>query len=275
MSAQRFAAVPFKTVEEVLKLSIVDWSRIYALQTPLKLNGLVKLWPAVSCERRKWSNLLTLKERIQSGNIVPIESGGTYMDENMTIHHIDVTDFISYLNAINENEHSKSESQQMYLAQQEISTVSSLLEEDIKPRPEILLTGKGHLYRTNIWLGFKSTSPCHHDPFQNILCQVFGTKNVVLFSPEQRSQLYPAYGTLQKNTSTVDILNPDFQLHPLFRKATGYSCSLSAGDALFIPKVQLPFIFNVLVIHYFVVGMVALLLDSRPILLGEFLVVIK
>ena len=30
-----------------------------------------------------------------------------------------------------------------------------------------------------------SESPCHHDPFHNILCQVYGTKHVLLFSPEQ------------------------------------------------------------------------------------------
>lgn len=30
-----------------------------------------------------------------------------------------------------------------------------------------------------------SESPCHQDPFHNILCQVYGTKHVLLFPPEQ------------------------------------------------------------------------------------------
>jgi hypothetical protein len=111
------------------------------------------------------------------------------------------------------------------------------LDEDVSP-PLITKTGKNHLYKVNLWLGSKTTSPCHHDPFQNILCQVFGRKNIILFPPGQAKYLYPAYGSVQKNTSLVDILNPNLNVHPLFAQSTGYKCTINAGDALFIPKVM-------------------------------------
>lgn len=39
-------------------------------------------------------------------------------------------------------------------------------------------------------LSLGSESPCHQDPFHNILCQVYGTKHVLLFPPEQHVRTY-------------------------------------------------------------------------------------
>ena len=38
--------------------------------------------------------------------------------------------------------------------------------------------------------------------------------------------LYPAVGTVQKNTSLVDIDSPDYDKHPLFREAKGESVTV-------------------------------------------------
>ena len=38
--------------------------------------------------------------------------------------------------------------------------------------------------------------------------------------------LYPAVGTVQKNTSLVDIDSPDYEKHPLFRDAKGESVNV-------------------------------------------------
>ena len=35
-----------------------------------------------------------------------------------------------------------------------------------------------------------SESPCHQDPFHNILCQVYGTKHVLLFPPGQHVRMH-------------------------------------------------------------------------------------
>ena len=94
-----------------------------------------------------------------------------------------------------------------------------------------------HVCRSNIWLGPKGVaSPCHYDPFHNMLCQVMGTKRVVLFDPGDTDCLYPANGTSQKNTSLIDVSSPDLNKFPLFANIkSGSETTLEPGDALFIP----------------------------------------
>lgn len=33
-------------------------------------------------------------------------------------------------------------------------------------------------------------SPCHYDPFHNIICQVYGRKEIILFHPDQNVGIY-------------------------------------------------------------------------------------
>ena len=254
---------------------------IYRKQVPRLFQNVVSHWAAVSDDEKKWSNLENLLHRIGKGVVAPIECDGSYMDKSMKILNIDMQDYLIYLikmknHLANENSASKKDNGwKMYLAQTELSDISTVLLEDISPRPIITTTGKGSIYRVNLWLGYNTTSPCHHDPFQNILCQVFGKKHVILFAPNQSEYLYPAYGTLQRNTSLVEIRNPDRSLHPLFDKVTGFSCTLEEGDAVFIPKVCstiytniffikinfFPFHFITNIMHFCMKGLVALLLD--------------
>lgn len=112
------------------------------------------------------------------------------------------------------------------------------------------------MYRKNIWFGSPqgTVSPCHYDPFQNVLCQVIGEKEVILFNPSLTSYLYPALHTVQKNTSQVDISRPDLTKHPLYKEVLSLVNSnkggvdlsdasylsvgrtiLYPGDAVFIP----------------------------------------
>ena len=208
---------------------------IYHKQIPQLFRNMVSHWAAVSDYEKKWSNLKNLSNRIGEGVVAPVECDGSYMDKSMKILHIDIQDYLIYLMKV---QSSKQENVlKMYLAQTQLSDISPMLLDDISPKPIITTTGKGSIYKVNLWLGSNTSSPCHHDPFQNILCQVFGKKHVVLFAPDQRDYLYPAYGTLQRNTSLVDIRNPDQLLHPLFANVTGFSCTLEDGDAVFIPKV--------------------------------------
>lgn len=67
---------------------------------------------------------------------------------------------------------------------------------------------RGTYEKTNFWCGTRGViSPCHQDPFYNLLCQVHGRKIVRLYPPSVgTSLLYPATGTVQKNTSTVHNL---------------------------------------------------------------------
>lgn len=81
-----------------------------------------------------------------------------------------------------------------------------------------------------------SVSPCHYDPYHNVLVQVIGTKKIKRFDLKYSDYLYPAIGTLQKNTSLIDFDCPDYNRFPLACQLQGYEVTLQEGDAIYIPK---------------------------------------
>lgn len=88
----------------------------------------------------------------------------------------------------------------------------------------------------NAWFGPKGTvSPLHFDPKHNLLCQVVGSKKIILFPYTDTPYLYPHDSSLLFNTSRVDVENPDLSLFPDFPKATKLECYLNPGDILYIP----------------------------------------
>ena len=153
------------------------------------------------------------------------------MDENMQLINIEFGQFMDYIkNGYTDVGH-------IYLAQQILSTFPTL-EQDLHVPDICKQTGKSTLYNSNLWIGPSGVhSPCHYDPFNNILCQVIGTKRVICFDKNQSTYMYPAKGTLQPNTSLVDIRAPDVQKFPDFIKAqaNGVEVIIDQGDALFIP----------------------------------------
>lgn len=88
----------------------------------------------------------------------------------------------------------------------------------------------------NAWFGPKGTvSPLHFDPKHNLLCQVVGTKKLILYPEKDTPFLYPHDSTLLFNTSQVDVENPDLDSFPEFEKASKKECLLRPGDVLYIP----------------------------------------
>lgn len=222
------------------------WTEIYEKNKPILIKGLVNDWRAVSDNQLKWITGVRF-DQIDKECLVPIEIGRNYMDKKLSIVHVGFGEFSQYMlpsadnieTSTTEDNHKSIENVQnrVFLAQYSLQEIP-LLEDDVKPFPAIIQTGKGSLYRTNIWMGGEggTESPCHYDPFHNIICQVYGTKEVILYSPEENVHLYPAYGTVQKNTSLVDFISPDIVEHPLFSKAKGVRAVLEPGDGLYIPK---------------------------------------
>ena len=112
----------------------------------------------------------------------------------------------------------------------------------------------------NVWLGKGGTaSPLHYDDYENLLAQVRGTKELLLFPPADHRNLYytaRAKGTLRYRWpdtwerkaiegdareakvvfgSSVDLSNPDLGCHPRLEKATAYRVSLREGETLYLP----------------------------------------
>lgn len=65
--------------------------------------------------------------------------------------------------------------------------------------------------------------------------QVYGQKQVVLFSPSDSTNLYPHETLLLSNTAQVDPINPDLGRFPNFTKATMYKCLIQSGEMLYMP----------------------------------------
>lgn len=84
-------------------------------------------------------------------------------------------------------------------------------------------------------MGDMQVTPLHHDPHYNLLAQVVGTKYVRLYHPGHTDSLYPYTTGLTKNSSQVDIDDPDLRAHPAFAQVAAMECMLQPGQMLFIP----------------------------------------
>ncbi|XP_058065749.1 bifunctional peptidase and arginyl-hydroxylase JMJD5 [Anopheles bellator] len=90
--------------------------------------------------------------------------------------------------------------------------------------------------RIKAWLGPRGTvSPLHTDPCHNLLCQVFGSKLVILARPEDTANLYPHDHFILNNTSRVDARHLDYERFPLLKEVRFYRLTLHRGEALYIP----------------------------------------
>lgn len=254
----------------------VKWEGVHKCQLPVVFRNLYMNESQIGAETPELQSLIDKlcdfkylhSQCTKMGDDVPIvqlELGGHYMKSTHSIVHVSITDVLEKFM------HEEIDSDNLfewYLAQAEVKDMFPFLYENYKEGandPKLLpqavrTTGKGTLYRNNLWLSGEypnSSSPMHHDPFQNLLIQCYKEKHVLLFHPDAAEGLYPALGTVQKNTSTIDFdaLNLDLMKeenyadtneyanlvkeHPEFAKhALQYMrvpITLQPGDALFIP----------------------------------------
>ncbi|XP_062507800.1 bifunctional peptidase and (3S)-lysyl hydroxylase Jmjd7-like [Corticium candelabrum] len=142
-----------------------------------------------------------------------------------------------------------------YLEYSSIPQYMPDLEEDIEELPFV----KGLLTRRqlNLWLSDGNTlGKLHFDPFDNLLCQISGTKHVTLYEPHNNTRLYESHipeallGFDQQGhqfrrkklldstsmvMSPVDITRPDTKRFPLFSSVSPMHCTIHPGDVLYMP----------------------------------------
>jgi lysine-specific demethylase 8 len=93
-----------------------------------------------------------------------------------------------------------------------------------------------------VWLGPGGTvTPLHFDRHDNVLCQCFGAKLVLLCGEGESGELDEGGGALYPcvelaNASRVDAEVPDLAAFPRFGSVPRRACVLQPGDALFIPR---------------------------------------
>lgn len=196
--------------------------------TAVILTGLMDHWPAVN-GFKSWS--LDRIRSLAGHRLVPVEIGSKYTEENWTQSLMTVSEFIEkFIN------NSSGCSSTGYLAQHQLFDQIPEMREDIII-PDYCCLGSEDEVDINAWFGPQGTvSPLHQDPKENFLTQVFGEKYIRLYSTDFTKHVYPHETMLLKNTSQVDIENPNFERFPLFRNASYSECILKAGEMLYIPK---------------------------------------
>ncbi|KAL9047208.1 MAG: hypothetical protein Q9214_000160, partial [Letrouitia sp. 1 TL-2023] len=78
----------------------------------------------------------------------------------------------------------------------------------------------------NIWL--------HYDVMANVLCQIRGSKRVIMFPPEDVSFLEIDPGA---SSSSINVFETDFSQDPALKHTNPYETILQPGEVLFIPPV--------------------------------------
>jgi len=88
---------------------------------------------------------------------------------------------------------------------------------------------------TRVWVGSGGTrSALHSDLKDNLFCQIWGEKFVVLVPWEYSGSVYPFPDNLVN--SQIDLAELDLHRFPQLRSAVLYAGALTPGDVLFMPR---------------------------------------
>lgn len=200
-------------------------------QLPVVIQNSMDQWPAIN----KWCQSNYLLDKCRS-RIVPIEIGQNYTNENWSQQLVKFDDFFRRQMINSESSSTTIE----YLAQHNLFEQIPKLKDDIIT-PEYCCITADHSGCNDIdikaWLGPEGTiSPMHFDNKQNLLCQVFGTKRIILAAPSDTDNLYPHDGEMLHNTSQIDAEHLNFEQFPLTSRVKFYELTLYKGEILYIPS---------------------------------------
>lgn len=199
-------------------------SQYFMKGEPVLIKNVLDHWPALS----KWRDINYLYKT--AGNrTIPIEIGSNYTSADWSQELLKLKTFLVHQFS------AQVSSNVEYLAQHDLFDQVPELAKDFSI-PEYCLLGSTENVDIKAWLGPKGTvSPLHQDPKHNILCQVFGSKKIILASPIHSKNLYTFEGRFLSNTSSVDVENIDFEKHPLAKEVVFLSLTLQEGECLYIP----------------------------------------
>ncbi|XP_002067999.2 lysine-specific demethylase 8 [Drosophila willistoni] len=200
----------------------------YEPHQPTLLLNTMNHWPAMD----KWRNLNYLL-KVAGNRTVPIEIGSNYASEEWSQQLVKIRDFL-HRQFNGEDEAKEIE----YLAQHELFAQIPDLKADICLPDYCTVRSDDSATDVDIkaWLGPAGTiSPMHYDPKHNLLCQVFGSKQIILASPKDTEKLYPHQSEFLGNTSQIDAAKLDLQTYPLAESVQFYELFLQPGDCLYMP----------------------------------------
>lgn len=200
----------------------------FTTKKPALLLDCISHWPAL----QKWSNPNYLAS-VAGDRTVPVEVGAHYTNDEWSQDLVKFREFLS--RQIDPNE---SCDRIEYLAQHNLFDQIPALRSDLSIPEYCCINSNDTNCSPDIkaWLGPKGTvSPMHHDPKHNLLCQVFGHKQVILAAPEDSVNLYAHDDRMLSNTSRVDAEVVDLERFPRAANVRWFRLTLYRGEMLYIP----------------------------------------
>ncbi|KAI9833122.1 MAG: hypothetical protein M1826_000489 [Phylliscum demangeonii] len=238
---------------------ILRTARLANYTTPMVITDSIAHWPALT----RWAAPSYLLRKTLGGRrLVPVEIGRSYTDEGWGQAIVPFGQFV--------RDHILAD-RVGYLAQHDLFAQMPSLRNDVcipdccftKPPPTTKTAtataaaagdddgddededGDGGAQDDfpllNAWFGPAGTvSPLHTDPYDNILCQVVGSKYVRLYAPTETAKLYARgleeNGVDMGNTSQVDVeAASSSSSFPLFAHARYVDAVLAPAECLYIP----------------------------------------
>ncbi len=196
--------------------------------TPVILTGVTDHWPAMT----KWTP--EYLKRVAGDSIITVhyDEGGDfhrwYTNPRKRIdRHIPFRELLDLLTK-------DPQGPRYYMTEHEVSRVSPELVKDVDFSRYI---DPGSIYEPLLFLGRDTCMPLHyHGTTEGFLCQVQGSKEVILYGPDQFAKLYarPWYAKAPL-FSEVDGRNPDLARFPKFGDAVPLRFRLEPGETLYIP----------------------------------------
>jgi hypothetical protein len=193
-------------------------------QGPLLFPGLANGWPA----RTAWTpaNLTKTHGQKTVTALMDLPSSGTLFPKEQHCYErvLTLANFI-------ERMITASPAAPCYLAYTRAKDLFPSSDYDFSP-----LTGDTpHGADTRVWIGSAGTrSMLHSDLKDNLFCQIWGEKHVVLLPWAQSRAAYPFPNNLVN--SQVDLAEPNLERFPRLRKAILYAGTIQPGDILFMPR---------------------------------------
>jgi hypothetical protein len=185
---------------------------------------------------QNWKDWSYFEQVVDKDTPCDVELGGNYSKSERS--EIRFGDYLAYLEFFQErygrSGGEPSPEDLVYLAQNDLAKG---LDKDFDLPSFISELGEGKLYSVMMWIGpYGCVSPLHFDPLDNALMQFVGVKKVLLYPPE--TYVYAGEDGNQHNTSPINFEEPlDIERFPLLQNIPlAITCTLTAGDALYIPQ---------------------------------------
>jgi len=216
-------------------------TEIRSLGLPAVLKGAVADWPAVKLAQQSDDALVGYLRQHDNGQVAGVYVGGPAIEgrffygestrsENFRHGPAPIPQALDHLMQAKSSPHPPAIYVQSAPVAKHMPGFAAenrlaLLPETIEPR---------------IWIGNATVTRTHYDLNYNIACVVAGRRRVLLFPPEQITNLYP--GPFDRTiggvpVSMADPEAPDLARYPRFAETQAHmlTAELEPGDALYIP----------------------------------------